>query len=196
MVYWKEIHEENEGKEIEHKVAQLSNFEFSILSLLRLEKKRKPTEIVVFTDVYCFSACAAFVKDMKQNGGAIIVGYGGNPNEKYDDVFDIGESATNNLADTDLDGYEKYEEVTEFRKKLEINMGFSYEETFKRSQNFDETIPREFTIELPDRRIKPLHYESEESIEEFINKGIEIVKNFETNCNKRQFKTSKNEWNM
>lgn len=167
----------------EHKIAQPSKFEMTGYELKRLEKKRKPTDIVIFTDGYCFSACSMFVKNMKQNGGAIIVGYGGNPDTTYDDVFDIGESPTNVLEDKDLDEYEGYNEITKLRKQLGIKMRFSYEETYKRNFNFDETYPREYTIELPDRRIKTLHYESMDNVDEFINEGLKVIEEFKTKCN-------------
>ena len=41
---------------------------------------RKPTEIIIFTDGFSYSATSSFIKNTQIKGGAIVVGYGGNPN--------------------------------------------------------------------------------------------------------------------
>ena len=38
-------------------------------------KDRKPTNILIFTDGYSFSATSYFIKDLQESGNAIIVGY-------------------------------------------------------------------------------------------------------------------------
>ena len=43
---------------------------------------RKPTDIIVFTDGFSYSATSIFIKDLQETGNAIIVGYNGIPSEK------------------------------------------------------------------------------------------------------------------
>ena len=38
-------------------------------------KDRKPTNVLIFTDGYSFSATSYFIKDLQESGNAIIVGY-------------------------------------------------------------------------------------------------------------------------
>ena len=46
------------------------------------ENLKKPTDIIIFTDSYSFSATSAFIKGLQNIGGAVIVGYYGNPQIK------------------------------------------------------------------------------------------------------------------
>ena len=51
-----------------------------------MKNKRKPTEILVLTDGYSFSAASLYIKYLQKQGGAVVVGYSGN---SYDDsIFD------------------------------------------------------------------------------------------------------------
>ena len=42
-------------------------------------KLKNPTDIIIYTDSFCFSACSGFIKAFQNTGGAIIVGFNGNP---------------------------------------------------------------------------------------------------------------------
>ena len=48
---------------------------------------KRPTDIIVFTDGYSFSSASTFIKGLQNIGGAIIVGYSGNPKTETD-LFD------------------------------------------------------------------------------------------------------------
>ena len=47
--------------------------------LFENNRLKRPTDIIVFTDSYSFSATSFFIKGLQEIGGAIIVGYYGNP---------------------------------------------------------------------------------------------------------------------
>ena len=47
--------------------------------IINNENLKKPTDIIIFTDSYSFSAASAFIKGLQNTGGAVIVGYYGNP---------------------------------------------------------------------------------------------------------------------
>ena len=79
------------GQKIKHSRSQI----FSATDTNRLfienlkesftSKIKKPQEIIIFTDGYSFSATSDFIKTTYLAGGAIIVGYNGNPNfEKFE----------------------------------------------------------------------------------------------------------------
>ena len=44
-----------------------------------MKNKRKPTDIMVFTDGFSFSATSIFIKYLQYYGGGIVVGYFGHP---------------------------------------------------------------------------------------------------------------------
>jgi Peptidase family S41. len=53
--------------------------EESRLMLNQTGNLKKPTDIIVFTDSFSYSATCIFIKALQDEGGAIIVGYNGNP---------------------------------------------------------------------------------------------------------------------
>lgn len=57
-------------------------------------KSKRPTDIIIYTDGFSFSATSMFIKGFQNTGGAIIVGYNGNP-KLSDDLFDASQSPTN-----------------------------------------------------------------------------------------------------
>ena len=67
---------------------------------------RKPTDIIVFTDGYSFSATSIFIKDLQETGNAIIVGYYGIPRERRKkEKFNASQSPTTskNLSEENPD---------------------------------------------------------------------------------------------
>ena len=57
---------------------------------LSMKNKRKPTEILVLTDGYSFSAASLYIKYLQKMGGAVVVGFSGNI---YDETaFDSSQS--------------------------------------------------------------------------------------------------------
>ncbi|EDR29068.1 hypothetical protein EDI_016080 [Entamoeba dispar SAW760] len=63
---------------VEHKITQPSIMKWETKKLM--SKPRKSTEIVVYADSYCYSACSVFTKGLKECGSAILVGFNGDPN--------------------------------------------------------------------------------------------------------------------
>ena len=49
----------------------------------QIKNKRKPTDIIVFTDGFSYSATGILLKFLQYNGGGITVGYLGNPNKGH-----------------------------------------------------------------------------------------------------------------
>ncbi|EDR21742.1 hypothetical protein EDI_320470 [Entamoeba dispar SAW760] len=76
--------------DVEHKRSQPSLAPPQQMLVSRLvNNPRKPTDIVVFTDGFCYSACSLLTKGLREKGNAIIVGFEGDP-ENENSLFDAG----------------------------------------------------------------------------------------------------------
>lgn len=129
---------------------------------------RKPTEIIIFTDGYSFSATSSFIKNTQIKGGAIVVGYGGNPNINSFDSSQ-GPSAVEDIS------------------FLGFTLKFSVFEYFDRLDKEDElNIPLEYKIHPIDERITLYNKYTEDNYENFIDEAKDIFKKYNNNgeCNK------------
>ncbi|BFU26151.1 hypothetical protein EHI2019_000514700 [Entamoeba histolytica] len=78
--------------DVKHKVTQPSIKVFPKKKIMK--HPRKPTEIVVYTDSFCYSACSSVTKGLKEWREAILVGFDGDTYGK-DEEFEVGLSPTN-----------------------------------------------------------------------------------------------------
>ncbi|EDR27735.1 hypothetical protein EDI_294990 [Entamoeba dispar SAW760] len=173
--------------DVEHKVSQPSKIIFDKLiqtpslgihQLKKLMKnKRKPTEIVVYTDSYCYSACSWVTKGLKEWGGAIIVGFDGDPNGK-DEEFEVGLSPSNNIPDiNDID-------KDNILKQYGYNLGLTVIETYRFNYEYNESIPREFLTDMIDERVNIYQFDqTEKVIKEFEEETKKIIEKYQTKCN-------------
>ena len=93
---------DSSGNKIKHKITKL--FDGSICNrneIYNFRKKakniRKPTEIIIFTDGFAYSATSNFIKETQLRGGAIIVGFDGNPNLKKFDASQSPSTVVNTI---------------------------------------------------------------------------------------------------
>ena len=146
---------------------------------INFEKKenlKKPTDILIFTDSYCFSSCSLFIKSLQSTGGAIIVGFNGNPKLGIDE-FDASQSASGVQAIADKEFYNL--------KSLGYEIsGITYAESFDDSYQHPNPIPLEYTIDLVHERIPIYAPYSDDLYNDFISKASGIFKKYETNCTK------------
>ena len=138
---------------------------------------KNPTDILIYTDSYCFSACSGLIKAFQNTGGAIIVGFNGNPNIKGTNEFDGSQSASS------VAKY-KTEENLELESLGYHIYGVTYSESFDESYKEPNPIPREYTVELVDRRVDIYGPYSDEIYSSFISKSKNIFEEFENKCNK------------
>ena len=165
---------------VTHTIAQLSQMGyFDFYGNVIKKHPRKPTEIVVYTDAFCFSCCSIVTKGFKEHGSAIVVGYNGNPLIEGTMYFDVGQSPT---SVEQVDTYTLTEEMKIF-KQYGLTMGFSFFESFRHNYNYNETIPREFLVDEIDER-SPISEYLEESISMFSNYTKYIVQKYTKQCNK------------
>ena len=146
---------------------------------------KNPTDILIYTDAYCFSSCSGFIKAFQNTGGAIIVGFNGNPKIEGTNEFDGSQSSS---SVTDFKSQEYYE-----LEKLGYHVfGITYSESFDDSYR-DTTkspIPREYTIDLVDRRVPIYSQYSDDIYDLFIENARNIFNEFENEnkCSKNNDK--------
>ncbi|EAL42877.1 hypothetical protein CL6EHI_094570 [Entamoeba histolytica] len=154
---WYTNHRTIKYEDVEHNVTQpsivslmkiLQTISFNDVPEIKQSMKhpRKPTEIVVYTDSYCYSACSLVTKGLKEWGGAIIVGFDGDPYGK-DEEFEVGLSPSNNIRSiTEIDSNNIF-------KQYGYKLGLTVRETCRFNYNYNETIPREFLTDMIDERV-------------------------------------------
>ncbi|EDS88707.1 hypothetical protein EHI_061140, partial [Entamoeba histolytica HM-1:IMSS] len=158
--------------DVEHKVTQPSIQVFPKMKLMK--HPRKPTEIVVYTDSFCYSACSLVTKGLKEWGGAILVGFDGDPYGK-DEEFEVGLSPTNVIESVPLLPH-IWMEVYGY------NLGISVGETYRYNYEYNETIPREFLTDMIDERVNIYQF-SNYKINEFAEQTKKIIEKYQTKCN-------------
>lgn len=87
--------EDQNNQKIIHKRAKIFDFSDVDENIFYKKRKkikniRKPHEIIIFTDGFSYSSTSIFIKGIQLNGGAIIIGYAGNP--KSTNKFDSSQS--------------------------------------------------------------------------------------------------------
>ena len=133
---------------------------------------KKPTDIIVFTDGLSFSAASTFIKGLQNIGGAIIVGFAGNPKIEGKDLFD-GSQSDSGISELSI--FEENEKLNE----LGYTIGsLTIEETFDDSYQSPNPIPREYTMIPIDYRTDIYSFYSDDLYYTFIEKGKEIHKKF------------------
>ena len=134
------------GENIKHirreSVDEATFIERDIFKQFREEYKnseylKKPTDIIIFTDSFSYSATSIFIKGFQNTGGAITVGYFGNPKINVTDLFDGSQSASpiNSIQNFDL--YKKLDKIGFLISQVTVG------ETFDDSIYGPNPIPRE-----------------------------------------------------
>ena len=142
---------------------------------------KKPTEIIIFTDGFSYSATSFFIKGLQKEGGAIIVGYLGNPNITGVDEFDGSQSPST------VQNYNN----TEYSKQLN-NLGYHINgittgETFLNPYEKNQ-IPREYQLNPVDERVEIYQTYTDEIYEQFVSEGLKIFEKYKTQCNPKNKK--------
>ncbi len=166
---------------IQHKRTIISNhIEINRTEIYDIRSKmkniRKPTDIIIFTDGYSYSATSDFIKSTQLLGGAIIVGFNGNPEIRS---FDASQSESS-VINTD----EMNDELSNEFKKLNFSLSYTVKEYFS---DIDyptvQNIPLEFKIHLIDERIDYYRYYDDEHYYDFVHEGKKIYEKYKFQCN-------------
>ena len=144
---------------------------------------KNSTDILIYTDAFCFSACSGFVKAFQNTGGAIVVGFNGNPTIGGTEEFD-GSQSSSSVAAFQTEEYYALENLG-----YHVT-GITYSESYDDSyQDKDKApIPREYTVDLVDRRVPIYQSYSDDIYDSFISNADNIFKEFETKCSKNNEK--------
>ena len=136
---------------------------------------RKQNEIIIFTDGFSLSAPSYVIKQTQLRHGAIIVGYGGNPNLKK---FDASQSPSS-VKQTDNENVDFHENYIE-------NCGFTFSYTIEENFKYYKDIkyPMEFEITNIDERVELYNKYDDSRYQEFIDEAKKIFQKYnEINCN-------------
>ena len=143
---------------------------------------KKPTDIIIFTDSYSFSAASLFIKGFQNTGGAVTVGFYGNPKIEGISLFDASQSPS---VVEKLEG-------TRVKDELEKNgfeiFGVTVRELYNFHQhNIKNQIPIEYSFNPVDFRVDIYSDYSDELYHYFIQEGIKIHKklNRDNQCNRK-----------
>jgi len=153
------------------------------VSTLKYEKKpvkfRKPTEIIVYTDGFSFSSGSCFAKILSSNGGAIFVGYHGNPLIDKKE-FDDSQSNTGVIQSDSLEML--YKKEMDFLNEQDLIIyQFPIEAVYPKSQFLN--MPFEYSFKAVDERIELYEKFDEENYDFMIDEANRIINQYKTDCN-------------
>ena len=149
------------------------------------ENLKRPTDIFILTDSYSFSATSGLIKGFQNTGGAVIVGYYGNPMIEGKELYDGSQSPSEVVK---LNGTKLKDNLKKNHFKIEgVTFGESY---YFHQKDVKDQIPREYSLDPVDFRINIYSDYSDEKYNEFIDEALKIYKsiNEDNNCNKNNDK--------
>ena len=182
---------DEQGKDIEHHRTKI--FELFNKTLLKEHKEKrkkyfenfqlkKPTEIMIFTDSFSYSSTSFFIKGLQETGGAILVGYKGNPKSK--EFFEASHSPS---AVSNFNGTEIYDNL--------INAGFeiigtTYFESYNYSYQERNPTPREYLTHEVDERVNIYQNYDDSIYQQFIDEAKKIFEKYndKKECNPKNKK--------
>ena len=129
---------------------------------------KRPTDIIIYTDGFSYSATSTFIKGFQHIGGAITVGYFGNPKINGTDVFDASQADSGIF---DFEGSETYNKLKELGWTI---YGITIEEVFDGTIIDGKEYPREYTILPVDYRVDIYSEYSDDIYGQFISEGKTI----------------------
>ena len=144
--------------------------------------KKKPTDIIIFTDSYSFSATRCLIKGFQNTGSAVTVGFFGNPKIEGTDLFDASQSSST------IDKLENSKIKYELKKYGFELSSITFAESYNfHQQNVKDQIPREYALDPVDFRFNFYSDYSDEKYDDFIKEGLKIHKmlNEDKKCNSK-----------
>lgn len=145
----------------------------------KIEYKRKPNEVLVFTDGFSFSFASVFTKLIKYNGAAMMIGYNGNP-KLSEKIFDSGNSPT-----ITIQRYPWQEILNEFLEAEKIGIGLDSLSIIPLYYNLNENkinIPGEFDFMPVDERSNIYLNYNDEYYTIFKNEAFKFFNKYKTKC--------------
>ena len=147
---------------------------------------KKPTDIIIFTDSFSFSAGSLLIKGFQNTGGAITIGYFGNPKIEGIDLFDASQSPS---QVEDIENTPMYYDL--YKNYKFLIGGVTTGETYNFYQeNTKDQIPMEYSFDPVDYRVDIYSPYSDDIYNDFIQEGLKIHKKFNEDnyCNSKNQK--------
>ena len=157
---------------------------------LTMKNKRKPTEILVLTDGYSFSAASLYIKYLQKQGGAVVVGYFGNIFDES--IFDASQSPSPIFTHNIIKMFNL--------EDIEILEQYGIEVEFPGIQSFydlnDTNVPLEYEVNPIDDRLDfYLSYNgNDDNYLTIVEKSMLLLSQLDSKCyknNKKIVKISK-----
>lgn len=166
------------------------NFDFSTIDTNKFNELRKnikylrkPTEIIIFTDGLSYSATSHFIKQTQLKGGAIIVGYGGNPNL---DIFDASQNPSTVISTRDS----KNDKLSQDIEKLGFTLRYPITEEYDHNDIMlryiplpDKETPLGYKTLNIDERIDIYNNYDDSQYDNFITYALQIFEKYKNRCN-------------
>ena len=171
----------NENKRLKQRPFYLHYFQEYKKNISRFNYK-KPTEIIIYTDGYSYSATSLFIKSLYHFGGAITVGFNGDPDSDKN-KFDASQSPTFVMTSEEFAFIPAYSTLEEYGFYFyQISYGPSYKNQFIEG-NVD--YPEEFQVTPVDERVNIYDSYDDTLYQNFIDKAKEIFKKYneDNECN-------------
>jgi hypothetical protein len=152
-----------------------------------LKNPRKPTEILIYTDGFSYSATSLLLKYMQYNGGAITAGYFCNPN--LDNIpYDSSLSPSSIFSEELL-------KLLDHKEYKTLNSTYNYSMVIAVTQMFytlnDFKRPLEYEVTPVDEKVN-IYFDKiykegvnlvPEEFDIFINDSLKIFEKYKTQCN-------------
>ena len=147
---------------------------------------RKPHEIIIFTDGFSYSATSVLIKETQLKGGAIIVGYDGNP---YLDNFDASQSPSSVFFTLPEEGAK--DDLSVEIESLGFSLSYTISESFSEPDYINKdtvNIPLEYQIHEIDERVQLYNGYDDSKYQDFIDEALKIFSKYKIRCNPKNKK--------
>ena len=150
-----------------------------------IKNKRKPTDILIYTDGNSVSTAAVFIKNFQHYGAGIVAGYFGNP-YKNNIPFDSAQSTSDlwdqkRLMERCPRGYKK-----ELIKRYFFTVNVPENQYFY--GDFDFKFPLEYSVTPVDERVEIFDYFKSSTYQMFIEEAKKIFDKYKSQCNPKNKK--------
>jgi len=182
--FWADTVVDDFGDGVKHERTKqtLLDMKSSLKKLLPYALKknvRKPTDIVVVTDGFCFGACALFVDNIIRSGAAIVAGFGATIPGK--ELFAAGQGTTGVI-----DPAKMFPELNNMTELYGLRFSTPVFETFDVSADMNVATPSEYMVYSTDVHTGfygGFVYYSEEHRQNMAIKTSAVHELFKTKCN-------------
>lgn len=134
-------------------------------------KLKRPTDIIIFTDSFATGAGSIFTKSFQNEGGAIVVGFNGNPKNNKQ-LFDGSQSPSV------FYNFSNIKEVNDLKSLGFTINGITFGETYEDDYKIKKPIPREYKLDPVDEIVDIYEPYSDDKYSAFIQEAKKIFKKY------------------